>query len=134
MGFRALGLTAIALVGGYIFLMPTSEPGIDRSTVASVKAADTRDFAISNLESRSACIVTLGRTLTARSREVSADKDCDTVLPGLMTARNWTQNEDGSVVVSGAGGEFILSLGPSDGVDYEALEPANAVLSVTATN
>jgi hypothetical protein len=65
---------------------------------------------------------------------VSAGEDCSSVWPGLTEARNWTDNGDGTVVLTDSHGEQVLSLVVGDGVDFESLEPSNAVLALTAVN
>ena len=56
------------------------------------------------------------------------------VWPSLAQARNWTENGDGTVVLTDSRGEQLLTLGLGDGVDFESLEPSNAVLALTAVN
>jgi hypothetical protein len=52
----------------------------------------------------------------------------------LAEARNWTQNDDQTVTLTDASGTAILTLGLGDGVDFETLEPTNAVLAFNSVN
>jgi hypothetical protein len=127
-------LAAALAVGAFVWVLKPSDPGIDPMTSASVAPVERREFTISNMENGTACLVAKGRQLTSHSRALSIDDNCDTVWPGLQQASNWTQNEDGTVVLTDPSGSAILTLAIGDGVDYEALEPSNAVLAVTAVN
>jgi hypothetical protein len=133
MAVRALVLTVFAAGFALWMLGPAKEPGTDPIISASVKAGD-QDYTVSNMENGTACLVTRGRTVTSHSREIKPGTDCDSVWPGLTHARNWTQTDDGTVLLTNGGGEPILTLGLGDGVDFESLEPANAVLAFNALN
>ena len=69
----------------------------------------------------------------ARARFV-AGADCDTVWPGLSKARTWTNNGDGTVVVADAQGEAILTVVDGDGLAYEAVEPADAMVTMISAD
>ena len=101
---------------------------------ASTSRMGEREFTVSNMESRTACLITRGLTTTHRSSAVSAGDDCAAVWPGLVQAANWTENDDGTVVITNSSGEQVLTLGLGDGVDFESLEPSNAVLAFNSVN
>ncbi|MBL0371690.1 hypothetical protein JJB09_06590 [Rhizobium sp. KVB221] len=130
MKFRALGLAAIAAGFGYLILMPDDKAATDPVVSSSVNRSSEIEYTVSNMESGTACLIDQGRSVSARSHEIKPGKDCEAVWPGLAAARNWTQNDDGTVVLTNANGEAILTLGLGDGVDFEPLEPANAVLAI----
>ena len=133
MAIRALVLTVCAAGFGLWILGPATPPATDPLVFASVKTGD-QDYTVSNMENGTACLLTRGKKLSQRSRAMTPGKDCETVWPGLAEARNWTQNDDGTVALTNTGGEAILTLGMGDGVDFETLEPANAVLAFNALN
>jgi hypothetical protein len=130
MRLRTLCVLALALGAGYLMLGRGHAPDVDPLVSASIPAADSKDFTVSNMENGAACILTRGKAITNRSRELRASVECEAVWPGLAHARNWTDNGDGTVAVTDDGGEAILTLGLGDGVEFESLEPANAVLAV----
>lgn len=133
MAIRALVLTVCAAGFGLWMIGPAEEPSLDPVVSASVKKGD-QDYTVSNMENGSACLVTRGTPLTGHSRAVKPGKDCESVWPGLSEARNWTQNDDHTVVLTDSSGSEILTLGLGDGVDFESLEPANAVLAFNSIN
>lgn len=130
---RTLVLTVLAAGFGLWMLGPAKEPATDPIISASVKVGE-QDYTVSNMENGTACIVTRGMRVSGHSRAIKPGSDCETVWPGLAGARNWTQNEDGTVTLTDTSGEAILTLGLGDGVDFESLEPANAVLAFNSVN
>lgn len=133
MRIGGLLLVAVALGGGYWLVPTANSDGIDAMASASV-ISDISEYTVSNMENSTACLITRGKPVTTRSREVTAGTDCAAVWPGLTEARNWTQNEDGTVVLTDSRGEQLLTLAQGDGVAFESLEPANAVLALTTVN
>ena len=131
MVIRTLVLTVCAAGFGLWMLGPATEPAVDPIISASVKAGD-QDYTVSNMENGTACLITRGKRISQRSREIKPGGDCQDVWPGLTAAQTWTQNDDGTVALTDSGGEAILTLGLGDGVDFESLEPANAVLAFNA--
>jgi len=131
MAIRALVISLGFAGFGLWMLGPAKEPAPDPIISASVRTGDL-DYTVSNIESGTACLVTRGARLGGQSRQVKAGPDCETVWPGLTQARNWTQNADDTVTLTDASGAAILTLGAGDGVDFEALEPQNAVLAFNA--
>ncbi|MDB5524381.1 MAG: hypothetical protein JWM58_2144 [Rhizobium sp.] len=133
MAIRTLVLTVCTAGLGLWMLGPATEPALDPLISASVKSGDL-DYTVSNMENGTACLITRGKRISARSREIMPGSDCQDVWPGLTAAHTWTQNDDGTVALTDSGGEAILTLGLGDGVDFESLEPANAVLAFNALN
>lgn len=133
MVIRTLVLTVCAAGFGLWMMGPAKEPAIDPIISASVKTGD-QDYTVSNMENGTACLITRGSRLSPHSRAIAPGEDCESVWPGLAQARNWTQNDDGTVALTDAGGTAILTLGLGDGVDFESLEPANAVLAFNSVN
>jgi len=133
MVIRTLVLTVCAAGFGLWMLGPAKEPAIDPIISASVKSGD-QDYTVSNMENGTACLVTRGRRVSGHSRIIKPGRDCEAVWPRLTEARNWTQNDDNTVVLTDAGGAAILTLGLGDGVDFESLEPANAILAFNSIN
>lgn len=127
---------SVAVVGAAAFMvgLPGSAD-VDPIVSGSIKrdGGAIRTFSVSNISDKSACIVERGAALTSRSRAFNAPADCDSVWPGLASAKNWTENEDGSVVLSTTSGEAVLTVMNSDGVSYQAMEPAGAAITLLAT-
>jgi hypothetical protein len=133
MAIRVLVLTVCAAGFGLWMMGPAKEPQADPIVSASINAGD-QSYTVSNMESGTACLITRGARISGHSRTIKPGSDCEAVWPRLTEARNWTQNDDSTVVLSDASGAAILTLGLGDGVDFEALEPANAVLAFNAVN
>lgn len=87
-------------------------------------------FSVSNFTLRTVCLVERGAALTSRSRDFFAPPDCEQVWPGLTRARNWTQNEDGSVTISDPGGATVLTLVRGRHFSYEATDAPDADLAL----
>jgi hypothetical protein len=134
MAIREL-LAAVLVAGsGLWWFSPAQDVQADNLTTASVPASDEREFTVSNMQSRTACIIRRGGMTTQRSSGVIAGEDCASVWPGLPHVRNWTDNGDGTVDLTDSSGEQVLTLGLGDGVAYESLEPADASIALTAIN
>ncbi len=126
--------SGILVVGGIaLYWMP--EPyssNIDPFTSSSISESDSREYAVANLLSGEACIVSRGKALTTNSRSLEVGADCDSVWRGLSSAATWQEQEGGVVVLADQSGRALLSIAPADGVAFETLEPAGAELSFTA--
>jgi len=132
-------LTFAILVGAVSFGLWSywgqERPGIDPIVSGSVPAqAAGRSYTISNGAASTACLAERGRPISSRSARFTADADCDAVWPGLSGARTWTNNGDGTAVVADAQGEAILTMVDGDGFDYEAVEPADAMITMVSAN
>jgi len=136
MAIRML-MTGVAAIGGPLWwFSPAHESATpDPIVTASVhRGIGQEEFTVSNMENRTVCLITKGMTTTPRSSMLTAGADCDAVWPGLVQVSNWTENDDGTVVLTDSHGEQVLTLAVGDGVDFESLEPSNAVLALTAVN
>lgn len=134
MAIRAM-LMAVAAVGGPLWwFSPAHDIQPDAMATASVSIPGGSAFTVSNMQSRTACLLTRGEMTTRRSSDVVAGQDCAAVWPGLAGVRNWTDNGDGTVDLTDTSGETVLTLGLGDGVAYESLEPSDASIAFTAAN
>ena len=100
---RTLVLTVCAAGFGLWMMGPAKESVTDPIVSASVKTGE-QDYTVSNMENGSACLVTRGSRLSPHSRAIKPGKDCEAVWPGLAEARNWTQNDDGTVALTDGSG------------------------------
>ena len=94
----------------------------------------THSYTISNVVANTACLAERGSRISSRSERFTANADCDTVWPGLSAARTWISNGDGTVVVADARGEAILTVVDGDGLAYEAVEPADAMVTMISAD
>jgi len=136
MAIRVL-IAGVAAIGGPLWwFSPAHEAAAtDPIVTASVyRGIGQEEFTVSNMENRTACLIAKGMTTTPRSSMLTAGADCDAVWPGLVQVSNWTENDDGTVVLTDSHGEQVLTLAIGDGVDFESLEPSNAALALTAIN
>lgn len=129
-------LVAVVLVAGagLWWFSPVDDVQPDTLVTASVSKTGEREYTVSNMQSRTACLISRGAMVTQRSSSVIAGEDCSTVWPGLPHVRNWTDNGDGTVDLTDSSGEQVLTLGLGDGVAYESLEPSDASIALTAIN
>ena len=110
-------------------------PGIDPMISSSIKVpAAGRNYTISNVVAATACLAERGSKISVRSEQFVAGADCDAVWPGLSTARTWTNNGDGTVVVADSRGEAILTVVDGDGLAYEAVEPTDAMVTMISAD
>lgn len=134
MAIRAL-LAGVLTAGGLLWwFSPADEMRPDPVTTASVRTSGEDEFTVSNMQSRTACLISRGSMTTQRSSSVIAGNDCASVWPGLSQVRNWTDNGDGTIDLTDSSGEQVLTLGLGDGVAYESLEPSDAAIALTAIN
>ena len=135
MAIRVLIAGVLAIGGPLLWFAPAHEAAQDPIVAASVhRGIGQEEFTVSNMENRTACLITKGMTTTPRSSMLTTGADCDAVWPGLVQVSNWTENDDGTVVLTDSHGEQVLTLAVGDGVDFESLEPSNAALALTAIN
>ena len=134
MAIRELVAGVLAVGGPLWWFSPAHDvqPGASRAVI--IATVGEREFTVSNMQSRTVCLISRGAMTTQRSSSVIAGEDCTAVWPGLAQARNWTDNGDGTIQLTNGSGEQILSLGLGDGVAYESLEPADASIALTAAN
>lgn len=81
-------------------------------------------FTVSNLDRDTVCMVERAVEIDRRTRDFIADFDCDTVWPGLASARNWIENDDGSVTLTDEHGAQLLVIGETRGFDFATMEPS----------
>ena len=127
-----LGLTAIG--GPLWWFSPAHDLPLDDIKTASVSPSREQEFTVSNMQSRTACLISRGSMTTRRSSGVIPGADCAAVWPGLAAVRNWTDNGDGTIDLTDSSGEMVLTLGLGDGVAYESLEPADAAIALMSAN
>lgn len=132
-------LTILVLAGavalGGLTLASLRGEGVDPVVSGSIPAAESsHSYTISNIVAKTACLAERGNAISSRSARFVADKDCDSVWPGLASARTWTNNGDGTIVMTDAQGEAILTVVDGDGLAYEAVEPADAMVTMVSAD
>ena len=125
---------AIALLAGIWSLDAGAPLDVDPVVSGSIQTTPMGDklFSVSNAGAQTACAVSRGEKLTNRSMRFAAARGCDEVWPGLSSVATWTETGDGTVVLSDAAGDAILTLAEGDGFAYEALDPPNAMITMSA--
>ena len=134
MAIRELLAGVLAVGGPLWWFSPAHDMQPDPVLTASISTTGEREFTVSNMQSRTACLISRGAMTTQRSSSVIAGEDCAAVWPGLERVRNWTDSGDGTIQLTDDSGEQILALGLGDGVAYESLEPSDASIALTAAN
>lgn len=110
-------------------------PGVDPVISNSIPSRTAgHSYTVSNVMANTACLAERGSPISSRSARFEAGADCDAVWPGLSKARTWLNNGDGTVVVADAQGEAILTVVDGDGLAYEAVEPADAMVTMIAAD
>ncbi len=132
-------LTIAVLAGAVSFGLwsyrAQEQPGVDPIVSSAIPArAGTHSYTISNAVASTACLGERGGPISSRSARFTAGADCDAVWPGLSKARTWTNNGDGTAVVADAQGEAILTVVDGDGLAYEAVEPADALVTLISAD
>lgn len=125
-GVASFGLWSVAVHDA-----PQLDPVVSNSISPRVA---NHAYTISNVVANTACLAERGTRISGRSERFSAGADCDAVWPGLSTARTWIDNGDGTVVVADARGEPILTVVDGDGIAYETVEPADAMVTMISAD
>ena len=126
-----IAAAAGALSLGLWSVVGVEAPAVDPLISNSIPApAGGRSYTISNVVANTACLAERGNRISSRSERFIANADCDAVWPRLSAARTWIDNGDGTVVVADAQGEAILTVVDGDGLAYEAVEPADAMVTM----
>lgn len=130
---RVFVLAGMLVAGGVgLYLVPAPQSAkIDPFTSGSIVTGDEREYALANMTSGTVCLVKKGGPVTATASKFDAGLDCEAVWSGLSDAATWSEQGDGLVVLADSSGHALVSLTPGDGVAFEAMEPANADLSLT---
>jgi hypothetical protein len=81
-----------------------------------------------------ACAVVRGKAAGDGAYMLSADADCERLLPGLSKVRFWQERDDAVVVFSRDGIDDLVTFAVADGVAYESFRPASALISVVAAD
>ncbi len=130
-----IAVLAAAVSFGLWSYRSQERPGVDPIVSGSIPApAGIHGYTIANITANTVCLAERGGAISSRSARFTAGADCDAVWPGLSRARTWTRNGDGTVVVADAQGEAILTVVDGDGPAYEAVEPADAMITMSAAD
>jgi hypothetical protein len=130
-----IAVVAGALSLGLWSVASDRAPAVDPVTTNSISvAAGTHSYSVSNVMANTACLAERGDRISSRSERFTAGADCDAVWPRLSAARTWVNNGDGTVAVTDAQGEVILTVVDGDGLAYEAVEPADAMITMISTD
>jgi hypothetical protein len=63
-----------------------------------------------------------------------AGSECDRLLPGLSAARFWRERDGGLIVLGRNLADDLISFAVADGIAYESVRPASALISMTAVD
>ena len=127
----AAGLVSLGILG----TVDQETAGLDPVVSNAIPAqAAGHSYTISNVVADTACLAERGAKISSRSERFAAGADCEAVWPGLSAARTWTNNGDGTMVVADARGEAIITVVDGDGLAYEAVEPADAMVTMISAD
>lgn len=130
-----IAAAAGALSLGLWSVVGVETPAVDPLISNSIPArAAGRSYTVSNVVASTACLAERGSRISSRSERFIASADCDAVWPRLSAARTWIDNGDGTIVVADAQGEAILTVVDGDGLAYEAVEPADAMVTMISAD
>ncbi len=121
----AATLAVLGIAGSAMWLSSSPPSGVDPIVSSSIPSSSI-SYTATNISGNTSCRVERGLPVSHRSRQFIAAPECDAVWPGLASAKTWTDNEDGTVILASANGEAVLTIVDGDGPGYETLEPAGA--------
>lgn len=127
---KTIGLAvgvAVVLAGLHGFSTPLSLPA-DSSAQPSIQY----QFRLVRAGVPSSCTIVKGSQIDAGLSELTVGDACDAVMPGLIAARVWRENADGSVAFASVDGPAILELALSDGLSYESFRPGAPLVALVA--
>ncbi|MCV3735992.1 AprI/Inh family metalloprotease inhibitor [Rhizobium sp. TRM96647] len=125
----ALVLAGVWSIGGTT--PPDVDPVISGSIPRDAGSAAGKAFSVANIETKADCVLTRGERMTHHSMRMTASDACDAVWSGLSHASSWTEAGDGTVVLTDAAGDAILTLAETDGL-YEVIDPSGAIITLRA--
>lgn len=76
------------------------------------------------------CEARRGPRIKTGTHAVELGAECSSVHAALGDAVVWTEGRDGTVSLGDASGRHLVVFAPSDGRGMEAVEPANAMMSL----
>jgi hypothetical protein len=129
-------VSTFAVVGG-VAMVPGA-PDVDENLIVS---SITRDPArlvtgetlmVSNNETGDICLLERRPGNVVYGDIVVPASDCDAVWPGLGGAGKWIEGADGRIVLEGAMGVALMTLSAADGMAFEAIEPARAMITLSS--
>jgi hypothetical protein len=128
---KMLIAVAVAVSGGVASFFAPSPSKIDTMETASI-SGNSNTYSLANIAENTTCIVKQGDQISSRTRKVAVDPVCDEVWPRLSSVQNWTENSDGTVILSDANGGQVLQFAPGGGDVLVPVDPPAAPLDLTA--
>jgi hypothetical protein len=133
---RFPALTAIAVAIAGIWVVSSTSEGqttteVDPMTTASIEAAGDV-FRMRSSELDLSCRIAKGKKVAGGLSTVTLERGCDAILPGLSRVRFWREKLDGSVELTGEGGDTLAAFSVADGVDYESFRPRSPLITLSS--
>jgi len=110
---RGIGLCALMLL--------TAGPAFAAADLAMARAAG--DWRLSEVGGKVACTLTLTRQTSFAGFELKAPLACRRAFPALKTVANWALDDKGSIVLSDARAQTIVTFPIQSKGPYEAKAP-----------
>ncbi|MBO0906376.1 hypothetical protein [Jiella sonneratiae] len=109
----------------------TKVASLDPSVVGSIRAEDDRSAAMRLIDLRSgtSCKVAGVRPSTGGFEPAPIGPDCAT-SPELARVSQWRAGKDGTLVLADVHGRTVMRFMPGDGVLYESVYPADAIVTI----
>lgn len=129
-------LGVLGLLGGLALFAPR-EPVRDQEVTRSIPDASPADpnvYTLTSPEAEQSCTIRRVPVASAGGATLSVPADCDTILPGLSTARFWTERSDGSVSFSSDGGAQVALFAVADGMAYESISPSRPLMALATSD
>ncbi|WP_157188234.1 AprI/Inh family metalloprotease inhibitor [Nitratireductor pacificus] len=136
MRFLVSGALALGLMGsaGYLSLdaadgaNPVSDPA---GSARVAESAGQRVFTLARAGADLGCAVTMAPVPPMQRAELRLTDACPETLPALAEVRYWQDDGDGAVMFLGEQGQPVVEFFAADGVAYESIRPARAMLSLS---
>lgn len=129
-------LAVLGLLGGVALFAPreaTRDQEVTRS-IPDPAPSDPNVYTLTSPEAEQTCQIRKVPVAAGRDATLSVPADCDTILPGLSTARFWTESPDGSVSLLADGGAQIALFAVADGTAYESIAPSRPLMALTTSD
>lgn len=133
------GILSVALLGGGATLVRKPESGaVDRDIVVAsltrgeAQANARETFLASNGETGDICLIERVSGEGGTPDRLQPASDCDAVWPGLGGAGYWREDDRGHVAITASGGAPVLTVAAGDGLDFETVDPLNALITLSS--
>lgn len=128
-------VAAIWIMAAALKFQPGPDRTLETSSLAGLPPVETPQlsvFTLSSAEAAGSCMVVRGATLSPGYFELKVNPACETIMPGLTTARFWRERANGTVAFVDGQNAPVAEFAAGDGADFESYRPRSSRLSMWA--